>query len=77
MEFNFWKKKDKPFLVLDIGTEAVKALVVKKSNNSVVVMANSLQYFEQYPHVLTSDGKESYISPWFKGQEIKTIIDNG
>jgi hypothetical protein len=65
MEFNFFginKKKEKLFLVLDIGTEAIKGLVCllannpsrrlwqagKRENNKMVVLGASTQYFERY-----------------------------
>ncbi|KPJ54932.1 hypothetical protein AMJ47_02575 [Parcubacteria bacterium DG_72] len=46
MELKFGKKKEEPFLVLDIGTEAVKALAIKKSNGKVFILNSSLQYFK-------------------------------
>lgn len=41
-------KKDKFFLVLDVGTEAVKGLICKKENSKIVVLGASTQYFERY-----------------------------
>ena len=46
MELKFGKKREVPFLVLDIGTEAVKALFVKKSNERISIIGSSLQYFK-------------------------------
>jgi len=49
MGFSFFKEKqDKVFLVLDIGTEAVKALIVKKDKSENIVLAASIQYFERF-----------------------------
>jgi len=51
MGFDFLKtkrKKEKPFLVLDVGTEAVKALVCKKDDNKVTVLGVATQYFKRY-----------------------------
>ena len=49
MGFNFFhKKKEKPFLVLDIGTEAVKVLACRKENNKTVILGAATQYFERY-----------------------------
>jgi len=51
MEFNFFgtkRKKEKLFLVLDVGTEAVKGLICKKENSKMVVLGASTQYFERY-----------------------------
>ncbi len=47
MELKFGKKKEAPFLILDIGTEAVKALIVKKNNGKVFILSSSLQYFRE------------------------------
>jgi cell division protein FtsA len=44
MELKFGKKKEYPFLVLDIGTEAVKAVVVQKDKEKVNILKSSLQY---------------------------------
>jgi len=46
MEFKFFKKKEKPLLVLDVGTEAVKSLVVKKNGGGIDVLGSSVSYFE-------------------------------
>lgn len=56
MGFGFFhKKKERPFLVLDIGTEAVKLLKClsrlrrgRKENNKIVISGSALQYFEKY-----------------------------
>ncbi len=51
MGFNFLgakRKKEKLFLVLDIGTEAVKALVCRKDNSKLAVLGAATQYFERY-----------------------------
>ncbi|MBZ9577772.1 hypothetical protein KJA13_01905 [Patescibacteria group bacterium] len=51
MGFDFFgtkRKKEKLFLVLDIGTEAVKGLICKKENSKIVVLSASTQYFERY-----------------------------
>lgn len=51
MGFDFFetkRKKEKLFLVLDIGTEAVKALICRKHNNKVIVLGAATQYFERY-----------------------------
>jgi cell division ATPase FtsA len=45
MESKFSKKGQQPFLVLDIGTEAVKALIVRKSYGKTSILNSSLQYF--------------------------------
>lgn len=45
MELRFGKKKETPFLVLDIGTEAVKMIIVKKDNKKVSILGSSLQYY--------------------------------
>lgn len=46
--FGTKRKKEKLFLVLDVGTEAVKGLVCKKENSKIVVLSASTQYFERY-----------------------------
>lgn len=42
------KREEKFLLALDIGTEAVKAIIFQKSDDKIYVLANSLQYFEKY-----------------------------
>jgi len=46
MELKFFRKKEKPLLVLDVGTEAVKSLIVKKNNNKIDILSSSVCYFE-------------------------------
>ena len=46
--FGTKRKKEKLFLVLDIGTEAVKALVCKKDDSNITVLGAATQYFERY-----------------------------
>lgn len=49
MGFNFFKnKKEKVFLGLDIGTEAVKAVSFKKENGKTIILGAGRQYFENY-----------------------------
>ncbi len=48
LEFFSKRKKDKFFLVLDVGTEAVKALVFKRKNGRTFVLGSAVQYFEKY-----------------------------
>lgn len=51
MGFDFFgtkRKKEKLFLVLDIGTEAIKALVCRKDNNKIAILGAATQYFERY-----------------------------
>lgn len=45
--FDFKAKKE-VILVLDIGTEAVKALILEKKDPKSVILGASLQYFEQF-----------------------------
>jgi cell division ATPase FtsA len=44
MELRLGRKKEYPFLVLDIGTEAVKAVLVEKSNGKINILKSSVQY---------------------------------
>ena len=46
--FGTKRKKEKLFLVLDIGTEAVKILVCRRDNSKVTVLGAAIQYFERY-----------------------------
>lgn len=46
--FGTKRKKEKLFLVLDIGTEAVKALVYRKDNSEIAILGAATQYFERY-----------------------------
>ena len=41
-------KKTKGFLALDIGTEAVKALVFKKEGRKIIILGSSLEYFDRF-----------------------------
>ncbi len=43
-----FKKKPETFLILDIGNETVKALVVQKRGDKIAVLDCSLQYFEKF-----------------------------
>lgn len=45
MELKLLKKKDKPFLVLDVGTEAVKSLIVEK-DSEVRILGSGISYLE-------------------------------
>jgi len=42
------RKKEETILVLDIGTEAVKALIFAKNKEGFNFLANSLEYFERF-----------------------------
>lgn len=59
MIFDFFgtkKKKDKFFLVLDIGTEAVKVLFSKKgADGNITILGAATQYFERYGVFDSSD----------------------
>ena len=45
MNFSFWgRKKQEKFLVLDIGTEAVKVLVIEKKKEQSVLVSANLEY---------------------------------
>jgi len=48
MRFSFFKKREKPFLVLDIGTEAIKVLFLEKKNKELIVLNYNLCYLEKY-----------------------------
>jgi len=45
MELRFLKKKDRPFLVLDVGTEAVKSLIVEK-DSKIRILGSGISYIE-------------------------------
>ena len=42
------KKKEERFLTLDIGTEAVKALIFQKENEKIIIFGASLEYFDRF-----------------------------
>lgn len=44
----FPKKRETPFLVLDIGTKAIKSLICKKEDKNLVVLGNSIFNLEKY-----------------------------
>jgi len=48
LKFFSKRKKSKFFLVLDIGTEAIKALVFKRKNGRTFILGSAVQYFEKY-----------------------------
>ncbi|MAF42733.1 MAG: hypothetical protein CMI54_01010 [Parcubacteria group bacterium] len=49
VKFSFFKTAEKEkFLVLDIGTEAVKDLVFKKEGGKIVVLEESSEYFDEF-----------------------------
>lgn len=47
MNLKFWKKGEEPFLVLDVGTEAVKTLIAKKADNKLSILGSSVDYFKE------------------------------
>ncbi len=44
----FKKKKKENFLILDIGTEAVKAVILREKEGKISILQSSLEYFEDY-----------------------------
>lgn len=48
IDFFKLKNKENKFLVLDIGTEAVKGLICKKENSKITIFEAGIQYFERY-----------------------------
>lgn len=46
MELKFFKKKSNSFLVLDIGTEAVKSLIFRKNFDKISILGSDIKYFE-------------------------------
>jgi len=44
----FGSQKEKNFLVLDIGTEAVKALAAEKNREDIVIEGAALSYFDEF-----------------------------
>jgi len=52
MELNFFgtkKKKDKSFLILDIGTETIKVLFSRRgADGKITILGAATQYFERY-----------------------------
>ena len=47
MELKFFKKKESPLLVLDIGTEAVKSLIIKKKGGKADILGSWAAYFQE------------------------------
>jgi len=41
-------KRETPFLILDIGTKAIKSLIVKKENNKLSILGSGLIYFNGF-----------------------------
>lgn len=56
-------KKEQPVLILDIGSEAVKALIFKKEEGKIILLGRSLQYLDPFrawdPPIKIQDGKDS------------------
>lgn len=48
LDFLRFKKRPKSFLALDIGTEAIKALIFQRENEKVIILGNSLEYFDRF-----------------------------
>lgn len=42
------EKKERYFLVLDIGTEAVKSLIFEQKKQSIIILGASTQYFDRF-----------------------------
>jgi len=57
----FRKKRGKPFLVLDIGTEAIKSLILEKENGKLSVLGAGIQYFKKYSAFNTNYFNEEII----------------
>lgn len=76
MRFSFFKKKEKPFLVLDIGTEAIKTLLLEKKNKELVVLNHSLYYLEEYG-VFNSNDFETEIIKKGLAHSLETITKGG
>jgi cell division ATPase FtsA len=69
MSLKFWKKKGKPFLVLDIGTEAVKSIIAEGDGDKIKVLASAVNYFKNCDSNFLVEDFEVEL---FK----KTVIDN-
>jgi len=63
MRLNFFSRGSKPeiYLVLDIGTEAVKALILEKKEEEVSVLGSSLEYYDRFSAFLTSQFESEVI----------------
>lgn len=48
MEFSIFKRRKKVFLGLDIGTEAVKAIVFTRDKGKIDILGFSLRYFDKF-----------------------------
>lgn len=42
------EKKEKPTLLLDLGTETVKGIIFEKDEQRIKILASSLEYFDRY-----------------------------
>jgi cell division ATPase FtsA len=67
MGFQIFSRKKKPEvdLVLDIGTEAVKALLLEKKEKEISVLGKAREYYDQY---------SAFFSPYFEREIIKRTI---
>ena len=48
MSFFFGQSKQRDYLVLDIGKEAVKALILKRQKEEVELLSSALEYFDDH-----------------------------
>lgn len=69
MEWKFWKKKEKTFLVLDVGTEAVKSIIAEKNGDKIKILASATNYFKSCDSNFLSEEFEIGL---FK----KTVVEN-
>lgn len=44
----FWKKDNKPFLVLDIGEDSIKSLILKKEKNNLILLGNAAEEYDEF-----------------------------
>ena len=61
MNFPFLKKKKEHALILDLGTEAIKALIIEKRNDKTVVLGAALEYLKRSPIIPTETLKKSIL----------------
>ncbi|MEK7519303.1 MAG: hypothetical protein AAB565_00735, partial [Patescibacteria group bacterium] len=75
MSFFFGQSKQRDYLVLDIGKEAVKALILKRQKEEVELLSSALEYFDDH-NVSTINEEEiigKTISEIFRKPKFKNL----
>jgi len=74
--FGLKRKKAETILLIDVGTETVKALLFKEQGQEIKILGSSLEYFDRYGIFDTSPGSASTLSrtEWVDSRDFETDV---